>query len=447
MRMWRAGERLQSRRDLPPEAFYTVAELESLLRACQLARRGELALQAFGSLCVALCYRWIEADHPDPDQWHLGLVGRMAHTYTQAVCKPLFADLAAAGLHMGDADFALFWDYASIHLEPRPVTVPKVEIPNQPDTPAQPSSPPYHLSPQPASARRLAASALAAHHTTGGSTTSGTSAGVATRDGRWLQLATKSDARVWVKRPQPPAEEIAPARRHDPIAEALRRHREDEAKRLSALWYGHQHVVCWVSPTLPGTFLLDHDDEDAFDLPRCTHRTSGWISLELELASFLKQRSKLLDISAHPPPPSTPLTPIESARWFQQELVPACTVTRGGGPPLLPAGLSQLLRHERRWQLPRDAELACEIHSGFFAAATRLVHSLDFSGLGWTSYEIAQLGKLIPCCPRCRTLDVSHNPIGAHGGALLVRLLSHQECALTHLNVRHTSISADGVEW
>lgn len=257
VRMWRAGERLQCRRDLPPEAFYTAAELESLLRACQLARRGESALQAFGSVCVALCYRWIKADHPDPDRWHLGLVGRMAHTYTQAVCKPLFADLAAAGLHVGHADFALFWDYASVHLD---LTVPKVETPPpQPSTPVpHPSSPRYHLSPQSASARRLAAAAPAAHHTT-----SGTSAGsVATRDGRWLQLATQSDARVWVKRPQPPAEESAPAHTQDPIAEALRRHREDEAKRLSALWYGHEHTVCWVSPTLPmGTFLLDHDDE------------------------------------------------------------------------------------------------------------------------------------------------------------------------------------------
>jgi len=66
------GGRLSRRQDLPPEAFWSAGEL----------KRVALALgDDFGVLFVALSYRWLTKEHPDPDGFHLGIVAAVAELY------------------------------------------------------------------------------------------------------------------------------------------------------------------------------------------------------------------------------------------------------------------------------------------------------------------------------------------------------------------------------
>ncbi|EOD19681.1 hypothetical protein EMIHUDRAFT_470060, partial [Emiliania huxleyi CCMP1516] len=60
---WAAsGKPLPRRQDLPPEAFFPLDELRRLVEAL-----GE----DWGLLFVALSYRWLAKDHPDPERFHL----------------------------------------------------------------------------------------------------------------------------------------------------------------------------------------------------------------------------------------------------------------------------------------------------------------------------------------------------------------------------------------
>ena len=116
------GGRLARRQDLPPEAFWSAGEL----------RRVVLALgNDFGVLFVALSYRWLTKEHPDPDGFHLGIVAAVAELYLNlrggikgrinlgpdAFPSQLTAAFRRHGL--GLPEFALFWDFASLHQPPR----------------------------------------------------------------------------------------------------------------------------------------------------------------------------------------------------------------------------------------------------------------------------------------------------------------------------------------
>jgi hypothetical protein len=112
------GGRLSRRQDLPRKAFWSAGEL----------RRVALALgDDFGVLFVALSYRWLTKKHPDPDGFHLGIVASVAELYLNPRgWKDRFGDdhysqLAAAFRKhgLGLPEFALFWDYASLHQPPR----------------------------------------------------------------------------------------------------------------------------------------------------------------------------------------------------------------------------------------------------------------------------------------------------------------------------------------
>ncbi|KOO22263.1 hypothetical protein Ctob_003994 [Chrysochromulina tobinii] len=111
------GGRLSRRQDLPPEAFWSAGEL----------RRVALALgDEFGVLFVALSYRWLTKEHPDPDGFHLGIVASVAELYlnprgwTKYGLDHYSQLTAAFKKHgLGLPEFALFWDFASLHQPPR----------------------------------------------------------------------------------------------------------------------------------------------------------------------------------------------------------------------------------------------------------------------------------------------------------------------------------------
>jgi Ran GTPase-activating protein (RanGAP) involved in mRNA processing and transport len=112
------GGRLSRRQDLPPEAFWSAGEL----------RRVALALgDDFGELFVALSYRWLTKEHPDPDGFHLGIVASVAELYLNLRGSKIFlgndqySQLTAAFRRhgLGLPEFALFWDFASLHQPPR----------------------------------------------------------------------------------------------------------------------------------------------------------------------------------------------------------------------------------------------------------------------------------------------------------------------------------------
>lgn len=119
------GGRLQRRQDLPAEAFWTAEELRTV---------AEKLGDSWGLLFVALSYRWLSAEHPDPDGFHLATVARAASLYVGpwnggfGWTTPLGEAFHKAGLQGNckkeeaealTADFALLWDFASLHQKPR----------------------------------------------------------------------------------------------------------------------------------------------------------------------------------------------------------------------------------------------------------------------------------------------------------------------------------------
>ena len=93
------GGRLSRRQDLPAEAFFGIEELRRVVEAL-----GE----DYGLLFVALSYRWLSKDHPDPDGFHLHIVAAVARLYMhrESGKSPLTAAFEQKGL--GYPDFALF---------------------------------------------------------------------------------------------------------------------------------------------------------------------------------------------------------------------------------------------------------------------------------------------------------------------------------------------------
>ena len=111
------GGRLARRQDLPPEAFWTADEL----------RRVALALgDDFGLLFVSLSYKWLtkvrkgrDPDHPDPNGYHLGIVASVVELYLGLT--GIGSNLADAfeERELGPPELAMFWDFSSLHQEPR----------------------------------------------------------------------------------------------------------------------------------------------------------------------------------------------------------------------------------------------------------------------------------------------------------------------------------------
>jgi len=75
--------RIERRQDLPPEAFWTAAELRTIVERAK-AHFGDddtACLAAFGRLFTALSYRWLAKGEPDPDGFHLERVANFLYSY------------------------------------------------------------------------------------------------------------------------------------------------------------------------------------------------------------------------------------------------------------------------------------------------------------------------------------------------------------------------------
>ena len=86
--LWRSGECIQRRQLLPESAFWTADELKAVLAACTSRLGCKQGMASFGSLLVALSYRWGSPKDADPDSWQLERVGRMAEMYLNGEVRP-----------------------------------------------------------------------------------------------------------------------------------------------------------------------------------------------------------------------------------------------------------------------------------------------------------------------------------------------------------------------
>ena len=86
-------EALQKRQDLPEAAFWDVAAFK------RLTEPDDCMYSVF-----ALSYRWLTAEHPDPDGFHLSKVVAFLEVH-----KALFKELG-----FNEDDCAVFWDFGSL---------------------------------------------------------------------------------------------------------------------------------------------------------------------------------------------------------------------------------------------------------------------------------------------------------------------------------------------
>ena len=93
-RLVESGEALQKRQDLPEAAFWDVAAFKRLRE-----------LEQPMSSIFALSYRWLMAEHPDPDSFHLSKVVAFLEVHKAFMKK--------VGIYVDD-DCAVFWDFGSL---------------------------------------------------------------------------------------------------------------------------------------------------------------------------------------------------------------------------------------------------------------------------------------------------------------------------------------------
>ena len=112
------GGRLMPRKDLPPEAFFSEAELRRLVLS--------MSASDCGRLFVAVSCPCLSREHADPDGFNLALVASIAKLYlgwsgyfskAPADKSPLAMAYRRAGLDERTADCAIMWPFASLHPE------------------------------------------------------------------------------------------------------------------------------------------------------------------------------------------------------------------------------------------------------------------------------------------------------------------------------------------
>lgn len=112
------GSRLDARHELPPEAFFTVAELTRLVVAVDA--------KDVSQLFVAVSCPQLSVEHADPDGFFLNIVSNIAKLYlgrsgyyskAPADKSPLAMAFRRAGLDERTADCAIMWPFASVHHE------------------------------------------------------------------------------------------------------------------------------------------------------------------------------------------------------------------------------------------------------------------------------------------------------------------------------------------
>lgn len=116
--LYEQGGCVQRRQDLPEHAFWNAADLRILLEELLILHGDIEGRTRFGSLLVALSYRWLSKGHPDPNRFHLAIVADVARTYIddrlQSGHDGVFGPLGVSG----EADFAIFWDFCVLYQEP-----------------------------------------------------------------------------------------------------------------------------------------------------------------------------------------------------------------------------------------------------------------------------------------------------------------------------------------
>jgi hypothetical protein len=116
--LWRTGERIRRRTELPESAFWSLEEVNGLLRSCVASLGPERGAASFGTLLVALSYRWAADADADEDGTNLSnYVGPMAETYLFGEVRSLHRKLKGVG-RGAKPDFCLFWDVACVHSAP-----------------------------------------------------------------------------------------------------------------------------------------------------------------------------------------------------------------------------------------------------------------------------------------------------------------------------------------
>ena len=108
--------RVRRRQDLPREAFWSVEDVRKLLD--QLGEgdftTGNKHHANYGLLFVALSYRWLSSQHPDPDGFHLAQVASVLQLYLEpreryAHLSPLAQMFKKKQLD-GPVDCLMFWE-------------------------------------------------------------------------------------------------------------------------------------------------------------------------------------------------------------------------------------------------------------------------------------------------------------------------------------------------
>ena len=108
--------RVRRRQELPPEAFWSVQDVRKLLEQLGEAEftttNGRVV--DYGLLFVALSYRWLSAEHPDPDGFHLAQVASVLQLYLEPGedlihCSPL-AEMFKDKQLNDPVDCLVFWE-------------------------------------------------------------------------------------------------------------------------------------------------------------------------------------------------------------------------------------------------------------------------------------------------------------------------------------------------
>jgi len=122
--------RLKPRHEMSPQesarAYWTFEELHALLEQLydKWKPNRRFAEQCFLEVFHALSYRWLDESHPDPEGFHLDIVGavselRLMEDGVDSTGEPnTLSGIVFAGTKI-QHDFALFWDYCSLVRDPR----------------------------------------------------------------------------------------------------------------------------------------------------------------------------------------------------------------------------------------------------------------------------------------------------------------------------------------
>ena len=130
----KTGKMLPKREDLPERAFWSADELSDIFGKLYALFGAEEAERRFALFFVAISCHWFDAEHPDPDGFHLNIVAHFARAYVSdhsagagtpaaanaasgagpsAVREPTLRSEVLDPLRM-QPDCALLWDYAVV---------------------------------------------------------------------------------------------------------------------------------------------------------------------------------------------------------------------------------------------------------------------------------------------------------------------------------------------